>query len=94
MTNSAANNGNPFGASDYLRNKGRLVDTGLMLVVDSEALNRQLRENMREYEAASVRALDKENYEIPEGVTRQEISAGNRGRIRILHLFRWFRFLV
>lgn len=40
LTNSAANNGNPFGASDYLRNKGRLVDTGLMLVVDSEALNR------------------------------------------------------
>lgn len=135
LTNSAANNGNPFGASDYLRNKGRLVDTGLtiyeyeggvsyhgksisignrlsvigsfnmdmrsayldtelMLVVDSEALNRQLRGNMRVYEAASVRVLDKENYEIPEGVTRQEISAGNRWKIRILHLFRWFRFLM
>lgn len=135
LTNSAANNGNPFGASDYLRNKGRLVDTGLtiyeyeggvsyhgksisignrlsvigsfnmdmrsayldtemMLVVDSEALNRQLRENMRVYEAASVKTLDKENYEIPEGVTRQEISAGNRWTIRILHLFGWFRFLM
>lgn len=135
LTNSAANNGNPFGASDYLRNKGRLVDTGLniyeyeggvsyhgksisignrlsvigsfnmdmrsayldtelMLVVDSEALNRQLRENMRRYEAASVRVLDKENYEIPERVTRQEISAGNKWKIRILHLFRWFRFLM
>ncbi len=29
FTNSAANNGNPFGASDYLKNKGRLLDTGL-----------------------------------------------------------------
>lgn len=29
LTNSAANNGNPFGASDYLKNKDSLVDTGL-----------------------------------------------------------------
>lgn len=33
---------------------------------------------MRVHEAASVRVLDKEKYEIPEGETRQEISAGNR----------------
>lgn len=135
LTNSAANNGNPFGASDYLRNKERLVDTGLtiyeyeggvsyhgksisignrlsvigsfnmdmrsvyldtelMLVVDSEALNRQLRENMEVYEAASVRVLDDENYEISEGVVRQEVRAGNRWKIRMLDLLRWFRFLM
>ena len=29
MTNSVANNGNPFGASDYRKNKGKLLDTGL-----------------------------------------------------------------
>ena len=29
MTNSVANNGNPFGASDYSKNKGKLLDTGL-----------------------------------------------------------------
>lgn len=31
MTNSAANNGNPFGASDYILNKGKLLDTGLTI---------------------------------------------------------------
>ena len=29
MTNSVANNGNPFGASDYQKNKGKLLETGL-----------------------------------------------------------------
>ncbi|MCI6468226.1 MAG: phospholipase D family protein [Faecalicatena sp.] len=29
MTNSVANNGNPFGASDYQKNKGKLLKTGL-----------------------------------------------------------------
>ena len=29
MTNSVANNGNPFGASDYQKNKDRLLETGL-----------------------------------------------------------------
>lgn len=135
LTNSAANNGNPFGASDYLSNKGRLVDTGLtiyeyeggvsyhgksiaignrlsiigsfnmdmrsvyldtelMLVIDSEDMNSQLRENMQVYEEASVKVLDKENYEIPEGVERQEISAEKRRRISILRLFKSLRFLM
>lgn len=31
MTNSVANNGNPFGASDYQKNKGRLLETGLKI---------------------------------------------------------------
>lgn len=29
MTNSVANNGNPFGAMDYLDNKGKILDTGV-----------------------------------------------------------------
>lgn len=135
LTNSAANNGNPFGAVDYLENKHKLVDTGLniyeyeggvsyhgkslsvgnrlsiigsfnmdlrstyldtelMLVIDSEAVNRQLRENMRMYEAESVKVLDTENYEIPKGVTRQEISADKKWKIMILKPFRCFRFLI
>lgn len=32
MTNSAANNGNPFGASDYLKNRDRLRETGLQIL--------------------------------------------------------------
>lgn len=134
LTNSAANNGNPFGASDYLMNKDRLVDTGLtiyeyeggvsyhgksisignrlsiigsfnmdmrsayldtelMLVVDSEALNQQLRENMQVYEAASAKVLDQEHYEIPQGVTRQELSAKKSRNLKMFQLFNWFRFL-
>lgn len=135
LTNSAANNGNPFGASDYLKNKGRLLDTGLtiyeyeggvsyhgksisigdrlsvigsfnmdmrsvyldtelMLVIDSEGVNRQLRENMRTYEKASVKVLDQDRYEIPENVKRQELSAEKKRNIHILNLFNGFRFLM
>ena len=135
LTNSAANNGNPFGASDYLIHKGRLVNTGLniyeyeggvsyhgksisignrlsiigsfnmdmrsvyldtelMLVIDSEAVNEQLKENMQMYETSSVKVLDKENYEISEKVEQQEINTKNKWKINILKIFNWFRFLM
>lgn len=135
LTNSAANNGNPFGASDYVKNKGRLVDTGLniyeyeggvsyhgksiaagdrlsiigsfnidlrsayldtetMLVIDSEGLNRQLKENMKVYEAASAKVLDKENYEVPENVTRQRMNIKKKLSVNILRIFSWLRFLA
>lgn len=135
LTNSAANNGNPFGASDYIKNKERLVDTGLkiyeyeggvsyhgksisvgnrlsiigsfnmdmrsayldtelMLVIDSEPVNQQLREHMEVYEAASAKVLDQEHYEIPEGVRQQEISGKEKWVIGILKLFNWLRFLM
>lgn len=135
LTNSVANNGNPFGASDYLKNKDRLLDTGLniyeyeggvsyhgksisigdrlsivgsfnmdmrsvyldtelMLVIDSEALNRQLKENLQTYEADSVKALDNGNYEIPENVTRQKISPKKQWKLDLLKYFNWLRFLM
>lgn len=135
LTNSAANNGNPFGASDYLKNKDKLVDTGitiyeyeggvsyhgksisvgdrlsiigsfnmdmrsvyldteLMLVIDSKEVNRQLRENMRIYEAVSAKVLDQENYEVPANVDRQEIGKEKKRMLRILDVLNWFRFLM
>lgn len=135
MTNSAANNGNPFGASDYLLHKDRLADTGLtiyeyeggvsyhgksisigdrlsavgsfnmdmrsvyldtelMLVIDSKAVNKQLRENMRIYESASAKLLDKENYEIPKTVKRQKMSDAKKRRLGILKFLNWLRFLM
>ncbi len=135
LTNSAGNNGNPFGASDYLMHKDRLLDTGLtlyeyeggvsyhgksisigdrlsivgsfnidmrsvyldteqMLVIDSKGVNRQLRDNMEVYEAASVKVLDKEHQEIPENVTRQEISPKRRWMVKTLRFFNWLRFLM
>ncbi len=135
LTNSAANNGNPFGASDYLLNKEKLIGTGftiyeyeggvsyhgksiaigdrmsvigsfnmdmrsvyldteLMLAIDSEGVNRQLRENMQTYEALSVKVLDPDHYEIPGHVTRQTLTAQKARRIRILKLLNWLRFLM
>lgn len=135
LTNSAANNGNPFGASDYIQNKERLVDTGLqiyeyeggvsyhgksisvgnrlsiigsfnmdmrstyldtelMLVIDSVPLNRQLRQHMQQYEAASAIALDAEHYEIPAGVSQQKMKGNVRWMVGILKLFNWLRFLM
>ena len=32
MTNSVANNGNPFGAMDYRKNKGKILDTGVEIL--------------------------------------------------------------
>lgn len=135
MTNSAANNGNPFGASDYLLNKGKLVDTGLtiyeyeggvsyhgksisignrlaiigsfnmdmrsaylntelMLVIDSQEVTGQLKAHMQSYEEASAKVLDEENYEVPEGVRRQEIRREDAWVIKVLEFFNWFRFLM
>ncbi len=135
MTNSAANNGNLFGAADYLAHKAELLDTGLqiyeyeggvsyhcksifagdrlaivgsfnmdlrsvyldtelMLVIDSEDLTRQLRDNMEAYEASAVRALDLEHYDIPQGVTRQEMDHEKQVKVRLLRFTDWFRFLM
>ncbi len=135
MTNSVANNGNPFGASDYQKNKGKLIETGLqiheyeggisyhgkslvlgdrlaivgsfnmdmrsvyldtelMLVVDSAQVTKQLRGYMEGYEADSVKVIDKDHYEIPEGVERQELTLQKKARIYVLRLINWFRFLM
>ncbi len=134
MTNSAANNANPIGASDYLRNKDKLLDTGLtiyeyeggvsyhaksivigdrlsiigsfnmdmrsvyldtelMLAIDSEAVNEQLRAYMRGYEASAVRALDMERYEVPAGVQRQQFTTRQKALIHFINFFKRIRFL-
>lgn len=116
MQNSAANNGNMFAATDYLRHKKDLIHTGvnlleyeggisyhgksvsigdelslvgsfnmdmrsayidteLMLVVDSESVNRQLRANMETYEkeAAVVKSETEYSY-VPEGMKMKLLS--------------------
>lgn len=136
MTNSVANNGNPFGAMDYQRYKGKILDTGvqileydggvsyhgkcfaiddriasigsfnwdmrsayldteLMLVVDSPEVNRQLREEMEKYEADTLKVVDEETYDLPEGVTPQKISGKKSFRIHFLRAAAgWARFLM
>lgn len=135
MTNSVANNGNPFGASDYLLNRNKILQTGLniyeyeggvsyhaksitvddnisiigsfnidmrsvylstemMLVVDSEDINKQLNGYMEEYEANAVRIIDKNNIEIPDGVVRQKLTLRKKARIMVVLLFNYLRFLM
>ncbi|HPU63060.1 MAG TPA: phospholipase D-like domain-containing protein, partial [Mobilitalea sp.] len=135
MTNSPANNDNPFGASDYILNKGKILDTGIniyeyeggisyhgksitidhnisiigsfnmdlrsvylsteiMLVADSTDLNKQLKNYMNYYEEASVRVIDLERVEMPEGVKRQEFTEKKEILVKIITLFNRFRFLM
>ena len=136
MTNSVANNGNPFGAMDYQKYKGKILDTGvkimeydggisyhgkcfimddrlsaigsfnwdmrsayldteLMLVIDSEPVNRALREAMGQYEKDALRVLDETEYEQPEGKEMQKISTQRKLRIKVLGaLIGWARFLM
>lgn len=114
VINSVENGDNIVASSDYLRNKQKIIDTGvqiyefdgensthgksiliddrisvvgsynfdlrstymdteLMLVIDSEPLNRQLYEYMDYFQKSSRKVLDRDNYEIPEGLEIKEV---------------------
>ncbi|MCD8397622.1 MAG: phospholipase D family protein [Lachnospiraceae bacterium] len=135
MTNSVANDGNPFGASDYDLNKEEILETGveileydggisyhgkcfviddrlsgigsfnwdmrsayvdteLMLVVDSEELNAQLRTKMQEYEKDALKVIDVDTSIAPEGKAAQEVSDGKSRLLQILKYFNWGRFIM
>ncbi len=136
LTNSVANNGNPFGAMDYQNNKEKILDTGiqileydggisyhgkcfvidnnlsaigsfnwdmrstyidteLMLIIDSEAINKDLREAMGEYEEKSLLVTGEGDYIIPDGMVPQEISKKRERRIKLIQVFgKPFRFLM
>lgn len=137
MFNSAANNGNPFAAVDYLTQKQRLIDTGvtlleyeggisyhgkvmtmgeelamvgsfnmdmrsayldteLMLVIDSPAVNRSLREKMERYEAEAATVETVDTYSrVPEGLELQEISGEKLWMKKLLGgLLERLRFLL
>ncbi len=139
MTNSVANNGNPFGACDYAMHKQEILDTGLcvweyeggfsyhgksvliddnisvvgsfnldmrsvyldtelMLVIESEEINRQLEGEMARYEYAARRALtggfDEQSYENPYQVTPVALTPKREKRIRMIRMVaEWVRFL-
>ena len=135
MTNSVANNGNPFGAMDYHDNKGKILDTGvkireyddgisyhgkcmtvdddllavgsfnwdmrsvylnteLMLVVHSEELNAQLKEEMAGYEENALTVVNEEESIAPEGVIPQEIDKKQKTTMNLIRLVKWARFLM
>ncbi|MCD7766568.1 MAG: hypothetical protein LUH53_08680, partial [Lachnospiraceae bacterium] len=70
------------------------VDTELMLVVDSEELNAQLRTKMQEYEEDALTVIDVDTSIAPEGKTAQEVSDGKNRLLQILKYFNWGRFIM
>ena len=136
MTNSVANNGNPFGAGDYQANFDKIratgiqlleyeggvsyhgksividddlsivgsfnmdmrsvyLDTELMLVIDSEEVNAQLRDLLYRYEKECAIVQMDGSRIFPDGVTPQEISFKKEFNIKVLYnLLRWARKLL
>ena len=136
MTNSVANNGNPFGTMDYAKNKGDILDTGvnileydggvsyhgkcftidddlvgigsfnwdmrstymdteMMLVINSEELNADMKQEMERYEAEALTVIDENISLAPEGMMPQEISWKKALQIKLLQIFGgWARFLM
>lgn len=136
LTNSVANNGNPFGAMDYWKYKGEILETGvqileyddgvsyhgkcfvaddrlsgigsfnwdmrsayidteMMLMIDSQEVNAELRRAMEPYEQGSLIVEDVHSYRLAEGVEPQKISLKHGVRVLLLRLlFGWTRFLM
>ncbi len=136
MTNSVANNGNPFGAGDYRANFEKIhstgmrlleyeggvsyhgksividsdisvvgsfnmdmrsvyLDTELMLVIDSEEVNAQLRGLLSRYEEQCAVVQTDGSRVYPDGVTPQEITKKKSINMALLYnLLRWARRLL
>ena len=136
MTNSVANNGNPFGSMDYAKNRGKILETGvdileydggvsyhgkcfviddrlsaigsfnwdmrsayidteIMLVIDSEALNADMRREMAEYEAEALTVVDEETVLVPDGMSDQKPGIAKKILTGFLSIFAgWARFLM
>lgn len=136
MTNSVANNGNPFGAMDYQKYKDKLIDTGLnileydggvsyhgkcftiddhisaigsfnwdmrstyidtemMVVVDSQEVNEDLKKKMEVYEQDALKVKDEKTYDLKENQVPQEMSFARKTQLFLMQIFvGWLRFLM
>lgn len=136
MTNSVANNGNPFGAMDYAAHKEEILETGvrileydggvsyhgkcftiddnlvgvgsfnwdmrsayldteMMVVINSEELNADMKKEMGRYEESALQVVDAETSLAPEGTVPREVSAKKAVTLRLLRIFGgWARFLM
>ena len=70
------------------------LSTETMVVIDSEEINKQLKEYFKTYEEDAVYIIDKDRIEIPKGVVRQEFTEKKKLLIRIISRFNWLRFLM
>ena len=136
MTNSVANNGNPFGAMDYDWHKSQILKTGvqileyddgvsyhgkcmtidnrlsvvgsfnwdmrsvyldteMMVVIDSQEVNAQLREKMGNYEKDALKVKDEDHYDLKDNQKPQELSFFKKLQLLVMQIFvGWLRFLM
>ena len=79
MTNSVANNRNPFGAADYAKNRNRILSTGI---------------NIWEYERVSRQVLEDGTYRDPYHVEPIELTKKRQRNVLLVqHLLGWARYL-
>ena len=85
MTNSVANNANPFGAGDYRKNKDKILETGISIYEY---------EGGASYHGKSI-AIDGDNYATPDGLSVQELSFKKQIQLNLIQFFcGWARFLM
>lgn len=135
LTNSVANNGNPFGAMDYADHKEKILSTGVrimeydagvsyhgkcmtvdenlavvgsfnwdmrsayldtevMLALHGQEITDQLRKAMYSYEKDALKVVDQHNSKSANGEKPQKITSKKEMRIKLVHLFKWARFLM
>lgn len=70
------------------------LSTELMLVIDSEDINKQLSGYMDEYEANSVYLIDEDKIIILNGLVRQKLSGKKKAYVIVALLFNYMRFLM
>ena len=71
------------------------IDTELMLVIDSAALNASMRNYMETYEHDALEVKDKTTYHLKEGQIPQVISDKRKTRVRLLKPLDWLiRYLL
>ena len=71
------------------------LDTELMLVIDSEQLNADMRAEMAEYEKKALTVVDENTVLVPDGMTAQQTGLLERLMNGVLSIFAgWARFLM
>ena len=71
------------------------LDTELMLIIDSEELNRQLRKEMHKYEKDALKVKDADSYELADGQSPQLMASQKKFSIDMIRRWAyWARFLM
>ena len=71
------------------------IDTEMMVVIDSEEVNDELREKMMAYEEDALKVIDEDCYDLEEGQSVQKMPMMKKIQLMIMKIFvSWLRFLM